>query len=42
VLATPHIGYVSRDLYRRFFQDTVENVRKWLDAETTSKSGGLH
>ena len=25
VLATPHIGYVSRNLYARFYQDTVRN-----------------
>jgi phosphoglycerate dehydrogenase-like enzyme len=33
VLATPHIGYVSRDLYQRFYKDTVENIKKWLDSE---------
>jgi phosphoglycerate dehydrogenase-like enzyme len=31
VLATPHIGYVSRGLYTRFYKDTVENIRRWLD-----------
>jgi phosphoglycerate dehydrogenase-like enzyme len=31
VLATPHIGYVTRDLYRRFYQDTVDHIRGWLD-----------
>jgi len=31
LLATPHIGYVSRDLYQRFYQDTVDNIRQWLD-----------
>jgi phosphoglycerate dehydrogenase-like enzyme len=31
LLATPHIGYVSRDLYRRFYQDTVDNIRQWLE-----------
>lgn len=35
VLATPHIGYVSRSLYTRFYQDTVENIRRWLDDQTT-------
>lgn len=30
VVATPHIGYVSRDLYRVFYQDTVANIAKWL------------
>jgi phosphoglycerate dehydrogenase-like enzyme len=33
VLATPHIGYVSRELYERFYQDTVENIRLWLDEQ---------
>jgi phosphoglycerate dehydrogenase-like enzyme len=31
VLATPHIGYVSRGLYERFFRDTVANIAAWLD-----------
>jgi phosphoglycerate dehydrogenase-like enzyme len=42
VPATPHIGYVSRGLYQRFYQDTVENIREWLDAKAASTSGGLH
>jgi phosphoglycerate dehydrogenase-like enzyme len=33
LLATPHIGYVSRGLYTRFYQDTVENIRRWLDGQ---------
>jgi phosphoglycerate dehydrogenase-like enzyme len=33
LLATPHIGYVSRGLYTRFYQDTVENIRHWLDGQ---------
>jgi phosphoglycerate dehydrogenase-like enzyme len=33
LLATPHIGYVSRDLYARFYQDTVNNIRQWLDRQ---------
>jgi len=32
LLATPHIGYVSRGLYARFYQETVDNIRQWLDA----------
>jgi phosphoglycerate dehydrogenase-like enzyme len=32
VLATPHIGYVSRGLYERFYQDTVNNISRWMDA----------
>jgi phosphoglycerate dehydrogenase-like enzyme len=35
LLATPHIGYVSRGLYGRFYQDTVENVRRWLNDQAT-------
>jgi phosphoglycerate dehydrogenase-like enzyme len=30
LLATPHIGYASKNLYARFYQDTVDNVRAWL------------
>jgi phosphoglycerate dehydrogenase-like enzyme len=33
VLATPHIGYVSRGLYEVFYQDTVDNIRRWLDRQ---------
>jgi len=35
LLATPHIGYVSRGLYERFYRDTVTN---WLD----KKQSGQH
>jgi phosphoglycerate dehydrogenase-like enzyme len=31
LLATPHIGYVSRGLYARFYRDTVANNCRWLD-----------
>jgi phosphoglycerate dehydrogenase-like enzyme len=31
LLATPHIGYVSRGLYERFYRDTVSNIIAWLD-----------
>jgi len=31
VLATPHIGYVSAGLYKMFYEDTVSNIRQWLD-----------
>ena len=34
VLTTPHIGYVTRDLYRIFYGDTVKNVTRWLDLQT--------
>jgi phosphoglycerate dehydrogenase-like enzyme len=36
VLATPHIGYVSRDLYATFYADTVANIRRWTDARDRS------
>jgi phosphoglycerate dehydrogenase-like enzyme len=32
LVATPHIGYVSRGLYERFYRDTVSNILAWLDA----------
>ena len=31
VLATPHIAYISHGLYSTFYEDTVSNIRKWLD-----------
>src|ERR1700691_3287183 len=31
VLATPHIAYVSQGLYKTFYEDTVSNIREWLD-----------
>src|SRR6202163_2962450 len=34
VLATPHIGYVSDGLYRTFYEDTVSNIRQWLDTHS--------
>jgi phosphoglycerate dehydrogenase-like enzyme len=33
LLATPHIGYVSQSLYKTFYEDTVSNIRKWLDTQ---------
>ena len=36
VLATPHIGYVTRETYRTFYEDTVTNLVAWLDARPTS------
>jgi phosphoglycerate dehydrogenase-like enzyme len=32
MLATPHIGFVSRALYRRFYEDTVNNIARWLES----------
>jgi phosphoglycerate dehydrogenase-like enzyme len=31
MLATPHTGYVSQNLYRTFYGDTVKNIIAWLD-----------
>lgn len=36
LLATPHIGYVSQNLYERFYRDTVDNILKWLDERASS------
>ena len=41
LLATPHIGYVSHDLYTRFYQDTVDNIRRWCTARTNPRGHGL-
>jgi phosphoglycerate dehydrogenase-like enzyme len=30
LLATPHIGYVTRENYELFYRDAVENIRAWL------------
>ena len=30
VLATPHIGYVTEDTYRLFYEDTVKVIENWL------------
>ena len=37
LLATPHIGFVSRALYRRFYEDTVKNIMRWLDGEQVER-----
>lgn len=31
VLTTPHIGYVTEEMYRTFYGDSVTNVVAWLD-----------
>jgi phosphoglycerate dehydrogenase-like enzyme len=31
LLATPHIGYVTRGLYERFYRDSIANISAWLD-----------
>src|SRR5437588_1534675 len=32
VLATPHIGYVTQELYRTFYADAAVNIAIWLEA----------
>jgi phosphoglycerate dehydrogenase-like enzyme len=34
VLATPHIGYVTRETYRVFYEDTVKEIKEWLADES--------
>ena len=36
VLATPHIGYVTEDLYRIFYRDAAANIATWLEANGVS------
>jgi phosphoglycerate dehydrogenase-like enzyme len=36
LLATPHIGYVSRALYERFYGDTVNNITGWLNGHVST------
>jgi phosphoglycerate dehydrogenase-like enzyme len=31
VLATPHIGYVTEDLYRTFYGDAAASIAQWLE-----------
>jgi len=33
LLATPHVGYVTEDTYKIFYEDTVENLAAWLDGK---------
>jgi phosphoglycerate dehydrogenase-like enzyme len=36
VLATPHIGYVTEDLYRTFYGDAAASIAKWLEVNAAS------
>ena len=38
VLATPHVGYVTEDLYRTFYGDVVANISAWLDRNPDATS----
>ena len=33
VLATPHLGYVTRGLYETFYRDSLRNIVGWLDRQ---------
>ena len=37
VLATPHIGYVTENLYRTFYGDAVTIITAWLDKQAQGK-----
>jgi phosphoglycerate dehydrogenase-like enzyme len=39
MLATPHIGYVTKKLYRTFYGDAVAHITAWLDEQATAKTG---
>lgn len=36
VLATPHLGFVTKDTYSLFFKDTVTNIQQWITARANS------
>jgi len=36
LLATPHIGYVTEDLYRTFYGDAAASIAKWLEVNATA------
>jgi phosphoglycerate dehydrogenase-like enzyme len=33
LLATPHIGFVTDDLYHVFYRDTVVQIKDWLSTQ---------
>jgi phosphoglycerate dehydrogenase-like enzyme len=39
VLATPHIGYVTENLYRTFYGDAAANITAWVDEQARGKTG---
>ena len=42
VVATPHIGYVTENLYRAFYEDVVANIAAWLYTQSTAKANPSH
>ena len=41
VLATPHTGYVTEELYRTFYGDAAASVAAWLDGQIVADPGDL-
>ncbi|MEU6973496.1 D-2-hydroxyacid dehydrogenase family protein [Kitasatospora aureofaciens] len=39
LLATPHLGYVSQDNYRRYFGEAVEDIEAFLEGEPIRRLG---
>jgi len=35
VLATPHLGYVTRSQYEVFYGETVASITAWLDGQAS-------
>jgi phosphoglycerate dehydrogenase-like enzyme len=35
VLATPHIGYVTEETYKVFYQDTVQAIQDWIGSRSS-------
>jgi phosphoglycerate dehydrogenase-like enzyme len=42
VLATPHIGYVTEDLYRTFYGDAAANIARWLESGVDRRDAPTH
>ncbi|MDH6227091.1 D-2-hydroxyacid dehydrogenase family protein [Streptomyces sp. MJP52] len=40
LLATPHLGYVSRANYRTYYREAVEDIEAWLAGEPVRVLGG--
>jgi phosphoglycerate dehydrogenase-like enzyme len=36
VLATPHLGYVTEELYRTFYSDAAAHITAWLEANVAT------
>jgi phosphoglycerate dehydrogenase-like enzyme len=38
VVATSHVGFVTRETYEIFYGDTVKNIVAWLDGAPTQRA----